>query len=135
MEEFETIPRQQWRPLCDEFSRGHRGWLVCIWVVDTGNLESGLDEDADNTIRDLELGEITLESHGDRMDMVIIARDRKVHADHFVRGIESIHLEHDADGIEIGLRVDDEDQQTTLMRFRAPASPESLDGMAAGEFP
>lgn len=135
VEEFEIIPYEQWRKLCERFSRSHRGWLICLWVVDTGNLESGLAEDSNKAIRDLELGEITLERHGERIDMVIIARDDEVHADHIIRGVESVCVEHDADGVESGLRIDSEDQRSTLVRFRVPANPESLDGVAPGELP
>lgn len=123
------IPSEEWRALCERFSRTHSGWLIRLWVVNTGNLEAGLGEDADRAMRDLTLSEITVEQHGKRTDMIIITRDGDSHSDHIIRGVESISMEHDGDGNESGLRIDSDDQQTTLLRFRVPADPQTLDGL------
>nr|WP_305793018.1 DUF5335 family protein [Sedimenticola hydrogenitrophicus] len=135
VEEFETIPHEQWRNLCEGFSRTHRGWLICLWVVDTGNLEAGLTDATEKAIRDLELGEIIVERHGQRTDMVVIARDDQTHADHIIRGVVAVSVERDTDGRTNGLRIDSDDNKTALVRFRVPANSESLDGLAPGELP
>jgi hypothetical protein len=109
--------------------------LICLWVVDTGNLEAGLADATDKAIRDLELGEIIVERHGQRTDMVVIARDDQTHADHIIRGVVSVSVERDTDGRTNGLRIDSDDNKTALVRFRVPANSESLDGLAPGELP
>lgn len=133
MDEFEMIPSDQWQVFCDEFSRSHRGWLIRIWVVDTVSLEAGSAETFDMAVRDLELAEVSLEHHGERFDLVIMARDGETHTDHLVRGVSAVMQEHDVDGNPSGLRIDSSGGQTTLVRFRVPARPETLDGLAPGE--
>lgn len=133
MDEFEIIPSRQWQPFCDRFSRTHRAWLIRLWVIDTHKLEAGLEDDSHMAIRDLQLGEITLEQHGERTDMAVMVREDGTHTSHLVKAIESMSVETDADGNESGLRVDNAAGRTTLMRFRTSTDPASLDGLAQAE--
>jgi hypothetical protein len=133
MDEFELIPSEQWQDFCQTFSRAHRGWLIRMWVANTASLQAGASENADMVIRDLALQEIASETRGDRTDLVILTRDQDSHVDHSIREIVSITLERDADGAETGLLIESADARSALLRFRTPARPETLDGLAPGE--
>lgn len=135
MDEFEIIPRGHWQDFCQTFSRAHQGWLIRMWVADTASLQAGASENTDMMIRDLALHEIAAETRGDRTDLVILTRDQDSHVDHPIREIVSIMLERDTDGTEMGLLIESADAQSTLLRFRTPARPETLDGLAPGETP
>ena len=133
MDELETIPSEQWQDFCQTFSRAHRGWLIRMWVANPASLQAGASENTGMMIRDLALHEIAAETRGDRTDLVILARDQDSHVDHPIREIVSIMLERDAEGTETGLLIESADARSTLLRFRAPARPETLDGLAPGE--
>lgn len=133
MAEHELIPSEQWQDFCQTFSRAHRGWLIRMWVANQATLQAGASENADIVIRDLALQEIATETRGDRTDLVLLTRDQESHVDHPIRDIVSITLERDADGTETGLLIESADARSTLLRFRTPARPETLDGLAPGE--
>jgi hypothetical protein len=135
VEEFEIIPREQWQRFCADFSRKYRGWLVRLWVLDTVNLEAGSDENASMAVRDLALWEIATERHGDRIDLVVMTRDDEAesHVDHPVRDVDALMVERDEEGVENGLLINSTDAKSTLIRFRVPAAPETLDGLGPGE--
>lgn len=127
MDEFQIIPKEQWQHYCDSFEREHRGWLMRIWVVDTGKLEAGLDDDTDMIVRDHVLEEMALEEHSGRTEIAIIVRKGESHTSHLVRRIASLSVETDAEGKDSGLRIDTAEGRTTLLRFRKPVDPKSPD--------
>lgn len=134
VEEFEIIPREQWQRFCEEFSRKYRGWLIRLWVLDTVNLEAGMDENANMAVRDMGLREIAIEHHGERIDLVVMTSgEGESHVDHAVHDVDQLMVERDEEGVANGLLINGADATSTLIRFRVPASPETLDGLGPGE--
>jgi hypothetical protein len=126
MDEFEILPSEQWMTFCEGFSRSHRGWLVRLWEVDTASLEAGLDQNRDALIRDLSLWELAAEQDDRYIDLDIVLRKAHSRIAHRVRQVVSISLERDADKHVSGLRIDTEEGQSRLLRFRIPARPKQV---------
>lgn len=129
------ISREQWQNFCDQFTRSHHGWLVTL-----GRIRSAvLDQD---TQADIGLGVlvdkailqgITPEDKGDHMELLISLGEKSQQLTHRVVKPERIFFEQTEEGVHAGLRIDSADGQTTLLRFRTPARPETLDGLAEFE--
>jgi len=51
------------------------------------------------------------------------------HVNHISNRPTRVALEETEEGARKGLRVDAENGETTLLRFRSPASPETVDGV------
>jgi hypothetical protein len=52
-----------------------------------------------------------------------------VWADHIINRPVRVALEETEEGAHKGLRIDAENGETTLLRFRSPAFPETVDGV------
>jgi hypothetical protein len=135
MDEFEIVPSEQWQAFCATFSRSHRGWLVRLWEFHTANLEAGSADTHEIAVRDLELLEITTEQRQQHIDLRILLRDADKQVEKVIEYILSIMQERDTDGTVNGLRIDSADERSTLLRFRVPARPETVDGLAPVEIP
>ncbi len=60
----------------------------------------------------------------------IIAGDRSDdHVNHIINGATRIALEETGEGAHKGLRIEAADGATTLLLFRSPALPETVDGV------
>ena len=60
----------------------------------------------------------------------IIAGDRPDdHVSHIINGPTRVVLEETEEGAHKGLRIEAADGETTLLRFRSPALPETVDGV------
>jgi hypothetical protein len=70
-----------------------------------------------------------LKSHG--IDTIsIIAGDRSDdHVNHIINRPSRVALEETEEGAHKGLRIDAEDGQMTLVLFRSPTLPETVDGV------
>ena len=135
MDEFEIVPSEQWQTFCEAFSRSHRGWLVRLWEFPTASLEAGTADAHDITVRDRELQELATRPSGQHIDLLIRLRDGNAPSEKSIQHILSIMQERDTEGRVSGLRIDSADAQSTLLRFRVPARPETVDGLAPGELP
>jgi hypothetical protein len=118
------IPREQWMTFLDSFSRQHEGWLVNVEVVTDGL-------GAHRELREKRLIGVSadLKSH-DSSTISIIAGDRSDdHVNHIINGPTRVALEETEEGAHKGLRIEAADGETTLLLFRSPASPETVDGI------
>jgi hypothetical protein len=130
----EDIEQAQWPGFCQTFARRHRGWRVNVHELDT----AGLPADATEVIpaegpvaQDMALRDVVWEAGDDGADSLTLQLDG--HGGPPAYGVESpgrICLERRPDGADQGLRIDTEAGRTVLMRFRAAAQPEALDGLA-----
>jgi len=130
------IPQAEWKAFCELFSRQHRGWLVTLTTVDTRLLETDPDQSrsASETIVDeAALEGISTEHSGGTQAISIIAGKDERRISHQVPNPQRLSLIHSADGEHKGLRVDGGKNQTTTIRFRVPARPETVDGLAESE--
>ena len=118
------IPRAEWAAFLDTFSRQHERWLVSVEV-----LTSGLG--AHREVRDKPLTGISEDrKSGDPARISISAGERpEDHVTHVISRPSRVALELTAEGAHKGLRIESEDGETTLVLFRSPALPETLDGM------
>jgi hypothetical protein len=133
MDEFEIVPSEQWQAFCEGFSRSHRGWLVRLWEFHTASLEAGTADTHDIAIRDRKLLEIVAQPIEQRIDMHIRLQDDQSQIEKSIQYVLSLFQERDTDGTVSGLRIDSADERSTLLRFRVPARPETVDGLAPGE--
>lgn len=117
------IPSDQWPGFYREFTQQHRGWLVTITVTTD---KSGRRE---TLVHDAVLQGLSRERPGPTGELVISLGGETTHLSHRVQAPARLTLEATPDGAHKGLYVESGDGQTTLIEFRAPARPESLDGM------
>jgi hypothetical protein len=118
------IPRDQWTSFLDGFSRQHEHWLVNVEV-----LTDGLG--AQREVREKSLIGVSADlKNGTTNAISIMAGDRDDdHVNHIVNRPTRVALEETSEGAHRGLRIEAEDGQTTLLLFRSPARPETLDGV------
>lgn len=125
-----TIPPEEWSAFCREFSRQHRGWLASIGVISTKVLDAdpqAADARMTPVATEAPLQEITIE-HNDHREVVLIAGQEPGQVSHRVSRPTNLAMTQTDNGAHEGLRIDADDGRTTLVRFRAAAEPESLDG-------
>jgi hypothetical protein len=130
----ERIPREQWQDVCQRFARSHRGWLTRLFAVRTDDLELGGPNDSGREIgQELPLQDVIMSEAGPEPQMLILtgADDRRI--SYPIIRPRALLIEHDAEGSEAGLRVDDAAGHSTILRFRVAAPPETLDGLTPGE--
>ena len=122
----EDIPRTEWAPFLDAFSRQHEGWLTTIEVV-----TSGLG--AHREVRDKPLTGITEDrKRGDAASVTVSAGERpEDHVTHVIERPSRVALELTEEGAHKGLRIESESGEMTLVLFRTPALPETVDGMVS----
>jgi hypothetical protein len=118
------IPREDWVTILDSFSRQHEGWLVNVEVVTDGL-------GAHREIREKSLIGVSADLKSRGTDTIsIITGDRSDdHVNHIISRPVRVALEETEEGAHKGLRIDAENGQTTLLRFRSPALPETVDGL------
>ncbi|SRR6266511_4025024 len=117
------IPREQWVTFLDSFSRQHEGWLVNVEVVTDGL-------GAHREVREKRLIGVSADLKNGSNAISIIAGDRSDdHVNHIINGPTRIALEETEEGAHKGLRIEAADGGTTLLLFRSPASPETVDGV------
>jgi hypothetical protein len=118
------IPREDWVTFLDSFSRQHERWLVNVEVVTDGL-------GAHREIREKSLIGVSADLKSRGTDTIsIITGDRSDdHVNHIVNRPTRVALEETEEGAHKGLRIDAENGETTLLRFRSPALPETVDGV------
>ena len=122
----QEIPREQWPEFLDSFSRQHAGWLVTLEVLDA---EIGAQVEA----QELALVGISLDEKGSDKESIVIdvSADVQTHAAHRVLHPTHIHLKTNDEGAHEALAIESAEGTTTLVRFRATALPEMVDGIAS----
>ena len=122
MRTFE-IPREAWVHELNEFTMVHEGWLVSLDVLGP---EIGAQPEIDN----LPL----LGVSADRLDhdgtiAVSVARSATEHLTHIIHAVTRVYIERTDDGADVALQIESVDGTTTILRFRAAALPETVDGV------
>ncbi len=121
----QEIPRGEWLSFLDSFSRQHEGWLVTL-EVPQGQGRGGVE--AEN----LKLEGLTPE-HSEGHDRISIALGQQPddHLTHFVSDPIRLLFQETSGGGQAGLRIEAADGSVTVVRFRGPARPDTLDEAAA----
>lgn len=113
------ISRGDWGEFCERWGRAHRGWLVDVRVRTNGSAETVAVSRPLRAIRSSAPGSVALLVDGERPRALEL------------EGVERV-IEEQEDGAHRGLRL--EGPRTTIhMTFRAPARPETVDGLAKAE--
>jgi hypothetical protein len=118
------IPRWQWPAFLDQFSRTHRAWLAT------------LDEEDETTATAHPLRSVTPFVHNNRVMHIDIRFQDDPHGREpaRIRSPASVHVHETTEGTALGLEILDDEGRATHLRFGAAARPETLDGVAPGEF-
>lgn len=127
------IRRPAWRPFLDEFSRRHHGWRVTLGVIDTELLRRSMEAEAHLVAEDAVFEGMDLEIRPEGEQLAVLLGLQHTLSRHAVHAPRRMFVETDGETIEEGLRVDSTDGSTLLMRFRAVAPPEALNGFAKTE--
>ena len=133
---LQEISRDKWESFCNEFSHLHKGWLVNVAQVDSHLLKQSGEEIEMNTAVPAE--GIPLEAvdcHQEDRDMVfsIIAGDGDGRTVQQIREPGRVIFEKTDKGAHHGLRISNGRHQTTLVRFRADARPQDVNGYSKEE--
>lgn len=119
------IPKNEWTPFFDSFSRKHEGWLVSLEIF-------GLEIGAQVEQRQLALEGIAHESdevEGNTI-MIMIGVKPDDHITHSISHPTAVSLEQTDDGADAALAIKSDDGTTTLLRFRSAVLPEMVDAVA-----
>jgi hypothetical protein len=117
------IPREGWIRRLDEFTNAHEGWLVSLEVL-------GPDIGAQPEIDNLPL----LGVSADRVDhegtiVISVGRSATDHLAHLIHGVTHIYVERTDEGADAALQIESADGTAAILRFRAAALPEIVDGV------
>ncbi len=119
----EEIPREQWTPFFESFSRMHEGWLGTVEVLDD---QMGCQVEADN----LPLQAIATDCNRDGTNTISITM--KGHGDtprkHVISDVMCVRIKRDDRGADDALSLESTAASRTLLMFRSTVLPESVDG-------
>jgi hypothetical protein len=130
----DEIPRAAWQPFMDRFSRAHRGWRVTLGTIHTQVLERAMETAAHTVSADALFEGLRLDRRVDGEHLTVLLGLPNALTTHAVHAPQRLFVERTGSGAEEALRVDSADGTTLLLRFRAGARPEQLDGLAPGEW-
>jgi hypothetical protein len=135
----QLIPPDQWRTFCDRFSRQHRGWFITVAATDTQTLPAqsltATHPLHEQLISDAPLRGITAEDTPLGPIITIIAGRDAQRITHRIQNPKEILFERSEQAAHVALRIDDHTGCSTLLRFRVPAEPETLDGELSSLLP
>jgi hypothetical protein len=130
------IPREAWVHRLNEFTTIHEGWLVSLDIL---GAELGIQPEIVNLPL---LGVSPDRVNHDGTVAVPVARSQSDHFTHIVEAVTRIYVERTDDGADAALQIESVDGTRAILRFRAAALPETVDGIvtaanhnANGAFP
>ncbi len=117
------IPREAWVHKLNEFTAIHEGRLVSLDVL-------GPEIGAPTGNRQLH----PLGVSADRIDhdgtiAVSVVRSATEHLTHIIHAVTRIYVGRTDDGADAALQIESVNGATTILRFRAAALPETVDGV------
>lgn len=117
------IPRDEWVAFFDSFSRQHDGWLSTVEVLSS---EIGAQVES----RDQALIGITADVKDKGEDVIsILVGGKSDHIAHIIHAPSHVRLKETEEGAHEALHIESKHGPTTLLRFRSPVLPESVDGV------
>lgn len=116
------IPASDWKSFLDSFSTQHENWLTNILVrLDGKQLVEAKDCRLEGVTPDRK-------DRNDRIHVLVVCANGD-HLDHMVEKAANMIFRRDDHGAHVGLDIVSTDGSVTTLRFRAPARPETLDGV------
>ena len=119
----QEIPPSQWKRFLESYRHQHQGWLASF--VPPG----------DSAAEPLPLTDIRLECTDAHDRIVFCFNQGGAETSHAVPHPRGIHAVLTDDGAHVGLEIKSDDGDVSALRFRVPAVPETLDGVAPAERP
>jgi hypothetical protein len=122
----QEIPRDEWLPFLERYSRQHEGWLATLEVFGP---EIGAQQEA----RDLPLEGITAASKDGNASTVSISislgNTPDDHVTHTITDPTRLWLEQTSQGANAALEIESAGEVKTLLRFRSTVPAEMVDGV------
>jgi hypothetical protein len=115
------VPRAEWFRYFQEFSRRYEGWLVTVRVL---HPSFGSQVEA----RELPLEGVVSAADGSGPISLHLG-GAAANVEHEIVSPRQVWVELDESGAEEALGVVSEDGTKTIVEFRVPARPETVDGM------
>lgn len=133
------ISQSQWENFCDQFTKQHYSWIINLSVSD-----SKIDPSHESQVEDVEkqmqpvyhsvlFRSINADIHDDHSTILILVDREAGQAVHCIENPAHLFFRETAEGAHEGLVIENQAGQTTLLRFRAIALPEVLDGISEAE--
>ena len=119
------IPRESWGHRLNEFTTIHEGWLVSLDIL---GAELGAQPEIDNLPL---LGVSADHIDHDGTIAVSVARSASEHFTHIIEAVTHVYIERTDDGADAALQIESADGTRAILRFRATALPETVDGVVA----
>lgn len=116
------VPLGDWPRFFDEFSRRYRGWLVSVDIL------GALGAQVEAHERALK-GVVVEERNGRPVIEILTGSGPDETLAHTVAGPTRVQVEETHEGAEAAVQIESRDEGRTLIRFRAPALPEAVDGL------
>ncbi|MDF9392399.1 MULTISPECIES: hypothetical protein [Methylococcus] len=129
------IAPADWVGFCEAFSRQHRGWLVTTSIRDKpAAAERDVAEVAEERciVRDVRFRSLCFEPKDGSLSLLL--GEGALQITQSIAEVAAIGVLEAGEGIHAGLRIDSAGHGAMILRFRAPASPDSLDGLFAPWF-
>jgi hypothetical protein len=124
METVEIL-REDWSRRLNEFTAIHEGWLVSLDIL-------GAEFGAQPAIDNLPLVGVSADRVNlDGTIVLSVALSRGDHFTHVIEAVTHIYLERTDDGADAALQIESADGTKAILRFRATALPETVDGVVA----
>lgn len=117
------IPRDAWVHRLNEFTTIHEGWLVSLDIL---GAELGVQPEIVNLPL---LGVSADRVNHDGTVAVSVARSQSEHFTHIIEAVTRIYVERTDDGADAALQIESADGTRAILRFRATALPETVDGI------
>ncbi len=131
---IQTIRSEEWASNLAQLADRHRGWLASILVMPIEDVEMQAPRPRVHEVAvDRPLQDVIFATPEPESEIRIIAGEGSDVLEHAIAGPRSVKLEYNPEGNVMGLRIDDARGQSTLVRFRVAAAPETLDGLAPEE--
>ena len=116
------IPRNAWAQALNAFSAIHEGWLVSLDML-------APDLGAQPELRNVPLLGIVAEpSHGGAIS-ICAAQSPVEHITHTIYSPTRVRIERTDEGADVALQIESADGTQAILRFRAAALPETVDGV------
>jgi len=116
------IPKDEWSRFFDEFSRRHQGWLVTIEIFGSLGAQVEVHERALN-------GVVVEERDGSPLIEILTGSTPGETLTHTIARPTRVQVEETREGAEVAVQIESSDEGRTLIRFRATALPETVDGL------
>jgi hypothetical protein len=129
------IPENQWQQFCESFTRQHHGWLVSICQIETRERKGGPIQPHEGVALypgTRPLQEIREGREGERIELMVTVGEGTDETSFLIEDAVTLYGRSSGHADE-GLRIDCANGTTTLIEFRTPAEPETLDGLAESE--